>query len=266
MAYGYSGDFCECEDFAVEDSCCQPPAKRFGFSMSGIVDIPLDGVFVTGDDSRTTAGAFSVPAAIWAAGTPLNLNFYEQGFEDVYDTFGGVDANLSMNAGCGSAWFLGYRYLTGRADYINIGNAVINPDTSPQSYPVFAQFSEFTESRIQAGYTGSRCLRKNLEMLWIGRVGIGFVDGIDARFDVPGLSVSNNYRIYDSTTNLSFGINSGFRINFGCHLSAQLLSGLEYRTSLNEWDAQLANIGLQELNDGSGFASLPVYCGFTYYR
>lgn len=234
--------------------------------VNGIVDIPLDGVFVTGDDTRITTGALGVPGALWAPGTPMDILMNEQGFEDVYNTFGGVEANMMMRINCDANWFFGYRYVTGRADYINVGTAVVNPETAPLFYPIFAQFSEFSESRIHTGFSSSRNLRGKLDLLWAGRIGIGFVDGINARFDIPDLSTSATYRIYDSSTILNFGLNFGFRRRIGCHLAAHVLTGLEYRSSLNEFDAQLANIGLEEFNNGSGFASLPVYMGLTYYR
>ena len=76
-------------DIACGDSGCGA-ASRWGLTVSGIIDIALDGVFHTGDDARINAAALGVPPAIYLPATPFDLLINEQGFDDIYDTLGGV--------------------------------------------------------------------------------------------------------------------------------------------------------------------------------
>ena len=257
-------------DSGFSDDCCgagYDGGRRMGLTVSGIVDIPLDGVFHTGADARISAGALGVPTGTLPAATPIDLLFNEMGFEDIYRTFGGVETNLHFQTGCNTSVFIGYRYLEGRAeDSVNVGTAIDNPLTTPTSYDINASFSDFQESRLQAGFLTSRCLRGTLDFLWGGRLGIGFVDDISLALDVQGLTTLNDVRFYDDTTNFNFDFNFGFQKRMGCHMSAHVLTGAQYRTSLNGFDQDLAVLGLEELNDGSGFVSLPIYMGFTYRR
>ena len=259
----------ECGSACFIDDCgdCCDTGSSMSLMVSGIVDVPLDGVFHTGDDASITAATLGVPTGLYGATTPFDLLVNEMGFEDIYRTFGGVEANLNFQRNCNTSFFVGYRFVEGRNDnFVTVGSAVANPLTTPSTYDLRAQFSEYRESQLQAGFLNSNCLRGNLDFLWGGRMGIGFVDEINANFDIPSVVTLNNVRFYDDTTNFTFGFNLGLRMNFGCRLKAHVLTGAEYRSSLNQFDTQLASYGLDELNDGSGFTSLPVYMGFSYCR
>lgn len=236
-----------------------------GLLASGIVEIPLDGVFLTGDDARVDAATLGVDPAVWPGGTPFDLLFSQIEFEEVYRTLGGVEANLTRSIGCNTQMFFGYRYVKGSATSQRFGTAIAEPLGAATSYDINASFSDYEESRLQLGFLTSNYLRRT-EFLWGGRIGVGFVDDITGTFDIEGLTRLEDIRLYDDTTNLAFGFNFGFKRQLGCKLSAHALTGLEYRTSLDSDDRDLRQFGLEELNDGSGFASLPIYLGFTYHR
>lgn len=231
--------------------------------VSGIVEIPLDGVFLTGVDARIDAG--QLPNATLPAGTPIDLLFSDVELEDVYRTFGGFEANVTRSLSCNTQMFLGYRYTRGRATDQTIGTAIESPLSTAIEYDINASFSDFEESRLQLGFLTNNHLRNQLDFLWGGRIGLGFVDDITGTFDIDGLSTLEDIRLYDDTTNLSFGFNFGFQRQLG-RLTAHALTGLEYRTSLDSDDRDLAALGLADINTGSGFASLPIYLGFTYQR
>ena len=274
-SYGHTSGaelWSDCGSCSTCDSCCGavdyccPGSSRLGLTVSGIIDIPLDGVFHTGDDASVLASDLGIPAGVWPGGTPFDLLFEEQGFEDVYNTFGGVQANLDWQLDCNTSFFFGYRFVQGQADLVNVGTAVANPLAVPTTYDITAQFSEYRESQLQAGFLSSRCLYGSLNFLWGGRMGIGFVDEITGTVNIDGLTTLDEVPFYDDTTNFAFGFNFGLEMNLGCHIKAHALTGAEYRSSLNQDDSVLGTLGLDELNNGSGFASLPVYIGITYRR
>ena len=260
--YGCTQNYCS-DNFG---ECCES-GSTMSLTVSGIVDIPLDGVFHTGDDASVTAAALGVPGGLYGGATPFDLLVNEMGFEDIYRTFGGFEANLNFQRNCNTSFFIGYRFVEGRNDnFVTVGSAVANPLTTPTTYDINAQFSEYRESQLQAGFLNSYCLRGRLDFLWGGRMGIGFVDEINVNLDIPTVVTLNDVRFYDDTTNFAFGFNLGLRMNLGCRMKAHVLTGAEYRSSLNQFDTQLATLGLEELNNGSGFTSLPVYMGFSYCR
>lgn len=266
-SYGGYADCCDDGPSCV--SCCEPDCgmgSSFRINVSGIIDIPLDGTFHSAYDTSITAGALGVAPAVFTAATPFDLSFDEYGFEEVYRTLGGVQANLLMPIDCNTDFFFGYRFTTGQADPITVGQAVSNPTTTPVTYDINAQFSEFNESQIQMGFLNSVCMGERLDFLWGGRMGVGFVDAITASFDIPTVVTLADVPFYDDSTTLTFGFNYGLQYNIGCHLSAHILTGLEYRTRLEQDDSLLSTYGLQDINNGSGFAAIPVYMGFTYCR
>ena len=162
--------------------------------------------------------------------------------------------------------FFGYRFTSGTADQLQVGSAIISPLTTPIVEPINAQYSEFRESQLQLGFLNSQCMNCNLEFLWGGRIGIGFVDEINATYEIPNYVTLTDVPFYDDSTTMSFGFNFGLQRKFGCHMSAHVLTGIEYRTSLNADNSGLDTYGLNGLNDGSGFASLPIYMGLSYQR
>ena len=248
----------------VGGDCCGQGGRQMGLIVSGIVDVPLDGVFLTNTRGRTTAGELG--ATNFPAGSPVDLAFGELGFEEVYRVLGGVEANVTMALSCNTRMFFGYRFASGQARDLTVGTAIDAPLGAATPFDINATFSDYEESRLQLGFLTNNCIRSNLDFLWGGRIGVGFVEDISASFDVDGLGAINDVRLYDDTTNLAFGFNFGFQKQVSSQLAAHILTGVEYRTSLNEDNSQLATYDLQFLNDGGGFASLPVYIGFSYQR
>ena len=74
QAFGCGG----CDDGCgiIEESCgFDCGGRQFGLTVSGIVDIPMDGVFQTSYDALVTAGTLGVPPATLAGATPIQTEF-----------------------------------------------------------------------------------------------------------------------------------------------------------------------------------------------
>ena len=252
------------QDYSGCDCACGNWGKRITFSVGGVIDSPINGVMHTGDDASVTAGALGIDPGVLAAATPVDLDIDERGFDDIYSSFGGFEANVNMRLDSGTTVFAGYRYLRGNADQQQVGNAIADPAGANLLLPLLADFSEFKESTVQFGFLSSSVMDRGFELLWGARAGVGFVDGITGTFTVPGVTELVEVPFYEDSTILSFGVNLGFDWQISTNFKLRALSGVQYRTGLEDDDGVLPALGLDELNNGSGFASIPVYIGGVF--
>lgn len=245
------------------DGNCHWLSRRLGFFGAAVYDIPLEGIFHTAATSSLTATDLGIDPLVLPGATPVDLVIGEQGYEDIYDGFIGYTANITVALDQSTKMYIGYREVTGEADLIEVGQAVINPGVAATTAPLTAQFDDYEEWSVQIGFLTSKAMHKRLELLWGGRGSVGFTNNIDATFAVPGVATLANVPFYDDTTTLSFGVNLGLRYNIRPNFSIVGMTGLDYRTALDQNDSVLPTLGLGDLNNGGGFTSLPIYVGGT---
>lgn len=245
------------------DGNCHRICRRLGFYGGAVYDIPLNGIFHTETSLSTTAGALGIDPLVAPAGTQVDLNINEQGFDDIYDGFFGYSANITLAMDRSTKWYAGYREINGRANEIEVGQAVIDPLGAATTENITAQFSDYQEWGVQIGFLTSRAMHRKVELLWGGRGSVAVTDNITGTFTVPNVLTLSDVPFYQDSTILSFGVNLGIRYNIKPNISIVAVSGAEYRTSLDEDDTVLPTLGLGNLNNGSGFVSLPILVGGT---
>jgi len=245
------------------DGKCQRLFRRLGFYGGGVIDIPLEGMFTTSVNRSVSAAGLNIDPLVLPPATTVNLDLNEMGFDDVYSAFYGYNANLSIEMDSATKIFVGYREVFGEADEIEIGQAIIDPLGAATAEPLLAQFSDYEEYSIRLGFITSKQWHSKLELLWGGQGGVAFTEAITGSLSVPGFMDLEDLPLYQDSTILTFGVNFGLRWNAKPNVAFVAMTGAEYRTSLDEDDSVLSTFGLENLNNGAGFTSMPIYLGFT---
>ncbi len=245
------------------DGKCQRIFRRLGFYGGGVIDIPLEGMFSSSVTRSLSAAGLAIDPAVLPAATQVRLDFEEMGFDDVYSAFYGYNANLTIEMDSATKVFVGYREVFGEADEIEIGQATIDPFGAPTTESLLAQFSDYEEYSIRLGFITSKQWHSKLEFLWGGQGGVAFTDAITGTLSIPEITTLEDLPFYQDSTILTFGVNFGLRWNAKPNVAFVAMTGAEYRTSLDEDDSVLPTFGLENLNNGAGFTTLPIYLGFT---
>lgn len=244
------------------DGNCHRICRRLGFYGGAVYDIPISGIFQTEFNLSSTAGVIGVDPLILPGATNMDLMFEEIGFDDIYDGFFGYNANITLVMDRSTKWYVGYKEVNGRADPLEVGQVVIDPLGAATTESITAQFDDYQEWSIQVGFLTSRAMHRKLELLWGGKGSVAMTDAISGVFDIPN-TASLTLPLYEDSRILSFGVNLGLRYNVKPNFSLVAVTGAEYRTSLDEDDTGLSALGLQTLNNGGGFVSLPILVGGT---
>ena len=245
------------------DGTCHLLSRRMGFYGGAVFDIPLSGIFQAESLLASTAGGLGVDPTVLPGATQLNLMFEEQGFDDIYDGLIGYSANITVAMDRSTNFYVGFRDLYGRADPIEVGQAVVDPLGAATTDTITAQFDDYQEWAVQVGFLTSRAMHRKFELLWGGRGSVAVTDAISGSFAVPNVLSISDVPFYQESTILSFGVNLGLRYNLKPNISLVAVSGAEYRTSLDEDDTVLPSIGMGNLNNGSGMVTLPILVGGT---
>lgn len=245
------------------DGNCHWLSRRLGFFGAAVYDIPLEGIFHSAASVSSTAATLGVDPLALPGGTPIDLLIDERGFDDIYDGFLGYTANITVALDRSTKMYVGYREVSGEADPLEVGQALVDPAGAATAVPIMAQFDDYEEWSVQLGFLTSKAMHKRLELIWGGRGSVGFTNNINGTFSIANVATLADVPFYDDSTILSFGVNLGLRYNVRPNFSIIGLAGAEYRTSLDQNDSALPALGLGNLNNGSGFTSLPIFLGGT---
>jgi hypothetical protein len=149
---------------------------------------------------------------------------------------------------------------TGRA---TVGSAVITTTVAGApavgtALPIEGTFGKYKATDVELGYRqyfggGS------IQPYGAARAGIGFVDKINANFNIPAAAIAiNNAKFYKSSTIFSGGLDLGVSADVGANAAIQLETGLRYASKLKGDDTSLTGLGLQSINNSGSRLSVPI--------
>ena len=245
------------------DGYCHLIHRRLGFVGGVVYDIPLEGMFLTGTSVSSTAGTLGVDPAVLPGATPIDLTIGEMGFDDIYDGFFGYSANITLMVDRSTKLYVGYREVNGQANLVEIGQAIIDPAGAATQETVTAQFDDYEEWAIQFGFLTSKAAHRCVDLVWGCNGGVAWANNVNGTLSISNTGTLTNVPFFDDTHVLKFGVNLGFRWNVRPNVSILAMTGAEYRTHLDQDDSVLATLGLENVNNGSGFVTLPILVGGT---
>jgi hypothetical protein len=149
---------------------------------------------------------------------------------------------------------------TGRA---TVGNAVVTTTVAGApavgtALPIEATFGKYKAVDVELGYR-QYFGEGSIQPYGAARAGVGFVDKINANFNIPAAAIAiNNAQFYKSSTVFSGGLDLGLSADVGANAAVQLETGLRYASKLRGDDTALTGLGLQSINDKGSRLSVPV--------
>ncbi|MGF1531808.1 MAG: hypothetical protein ACFCU4_10680 [Puniceicoccaceae bacterium] len=219
-------------------------------------------------------GSLLVPAAVMATidvaikgGVilPLSGTFHEsisdgffsidsKSFDDIYDPIGTIGIEVIGHTGSRSQIFAGFAYENGEADRLAVGSV---PGLGGSE--VLAKFDDYTAYSF---YLGARYIFDapgNLYPFVSVLGGYKRVNEISVDLTIPDANINTGkVAFYDESDVLFGGFDVGLRYQFSPSFSVVGEVGLRYQTKLDDDDAAISALGLENLNDGEGFLTVPL--------
>jgi hypothetical protein len=256
--------------FAVPAALAAPlQPGQFAGSISAGAEFTVDGDVHGGATSSVPLAAV---AALRDAGAPplvlppeasgAELRIQPRSFEDIY----GAAFNITLQGAYGLQGerevFVALGYTSTGGDTIDVGTAAVVSGTGATlvEVPVTGTFEDYTAWTLEAGlrqYFGVGLLRPYVA----GRLGVAFVDEINASFRVPAIDINSaldNVPFYSSTSALIGGIDVGIAYDLSDRFSLELESGVRFFGSLDGDDAAIAGLGLAAINEEGSRTAIPV--------
>lgn len=232
----------------------KPEAGRLSGAIFGGVDFPIDGSVHKGATVPVADLGALNPAL---AGTAGELRIEERSHNKIYSEGYNVGVELAYGLSDQSEVFGSVRHSwTGRGR-AQVGNAVA-PPTSTTLLPIEATFGKYKADNVEIGYRhylGSGGIQPYGAL----RGGIGFVDRINASFNIPAANIAiNDAAFFKKSTTYSGGLDVGLSFDLGPSVSVQAETGLRYQSKLNDDDTALTGLGLADINNTGSRLSVPL--------
>lgn len=227
------------------------PGKWTG-SIAGGTDVSLGGDF-------HGAGTVALPDLgvldPGFAGTSGTFSVNNGAFEDVYDPGFGVDVEAAYGLTSNDEVFGSIRYSRLEGDITQIGSAAFGGAAGDQT--LFGEFADYSAITGELGYRRFFRAGRRFRPYLAGRVGVVFVDEIDATFTVPDADFSlRDVQFYDSTATFSVGAGPGFSYQITDSFGLGLENTVRYTGELDGDDTQADALGFGALNDNGARISV----------
>jgi hypothetical protein len=226
---------------------------RWAGSVSVGADFPIDGDVHGGVDAPI---ADLGPLNPSLAGVSAELQIESRSFDDIYGE--GLDIAVEMARGLPNdrEIFAALRYAQSDGSRVQVGGAFV-PALST-TLPVFGTFDDYSAIALDAGvrqYFGAGAWRPYVA----GRVGVAFVDAINATFEIPDAAITlQDVSFYDESTIFTAGADVGLSYAVTDRVSISGEVGLRYASGLSDEDSDIGGLGLASINDEGDRLSVPV--------
>jgi hypothetical protein len=233
--------------------------KVYG-AITGGVEFPVGGKVHGGTNAPVPNLGPLNPAL---AGIAADLRVGERSQRQIYKNSYNFGIELGYGTSDSGEVFGSVRRTVSRTGRATVGNAVITT-TVPggpavgTALPIEGTFGKYKAVDVELGYRqyfggGS------VQPYGAARAGIGFVNKINASFNIPAAAIAiNNVPFYKSSTVFSGGVDLGISADVGANAAIQLETGVRFASKLRGDDSALTGLGLQSINDKGSRVSVPV--------
>jgi hypothetical protein len=238
----------------------KPEAGKVSGTLSGGTDFPVKGNLHKGVVAPVPNLGGLNPAL---AGVAADLRVGKRSYNRVYNQSYrfGVDLNYGLDDS--SEVFGSVNHTRSGGGNLQVGNAVVTTTIAGgpavgTALPINGRFGKYKSTNVELGYrrtfgTGA------LQPYGAVRAGLGFVDKINATFNIPAAAITiPNARFYKSSTTFSGGLDLGLSYDVGANAALQLETGLRYTSKLKGDDRDIAALGLASINNSGNRLSVPL--------
>ncbi len=238
----------------VSPVSAQPAKGKMKLALTGGVDFSVDGDVHGGTNAFVPDLGALNPSL---GGVSATLAIESRDFDEIYGETAGGGLEVSYGMSDVLELFGSFTYARANGDVVQVGNAIV-PALSA-SLPVFGDFSNYETHTLEAGARYYFDFGSALKPYVAGRVGVQFVDGIEATFTIPDANITiANARFYDSSQVFIGGVDVGLSYAVNETFTAAVETGFRYSASLNDDDTDIGGLGLASINDEGNRISIPV--------